>query len=350
MRPDSTLRPEKPPRGLILSTGEDVPQGHSLRARLLVIEVDPSDVNLERLTLCQRDAVAGLYAQATAAFVRWLAPQYGEIIGCLPTERSALREAVIAAGVHPRTPGVIADLALGLRYFLRFAMSTGALEGDEAERLWQDAWRELLAVGAAQVGHQRVSDPAQRFVELLSAAIGSGQAHVAAANGSRPDRGTRGSCDFQPPTAWGWRTNSASGTTPQGARVGWLAGDDLYLDPEVSFATVQRLARDQGEGFAITGATLRKRLHEHGLLASIDETRNRLVVRQTLESRRRAVLHLRADALTPEDATHSAQRAQNSAEGGPTGPSGPFPGRPIPPLHESIASLSPTCDDSQANG
>jgi hypothetical protein len=84
MLPDSTLRPEKPPRGLILSTGEDVPQGYSLRARLIVIEVDPSDVNLERLTLCQGDAVTGLYAQATAAFVRWLAPQYDEIYALFP--------------------------------------------------------------------------------------------------------------------------------------------------------------------------------------------------------------------------------------------------------------------------
>ena len=31
MRQDSTLRPAKPPRGLLLSTGEDVPRGHSLR-------------------------------------------------------------------------------------------------------------------------------------------------------------------------------------------------------------------------------------------------------------------------------------------------------------------------------
>ena len=41
MRADGSLRPAKPPRGLILSTGEDVPRGQSLRARLLVLEVSP---------------------------------------------------------------------------------------------------------------------------------------------------------------------------------------------------------------------------------------------------------------------------------------------------------------------
>ena len=42
MRPDTTLRPEKPPRSLTLSTGEDVRRGQSLRARMLILELAPS--------------------------------------------------------------------------------------------------------------------------------------------------------------------------------------------------------------------------------------------------------------------------------------------------------------------
>ena len=34
---DGTMRPTRPPRGLILSTGEDVPRGHSVRARALIV-------------------------------------------------------------------------------------------------------------------------------------------------------------------------------------------------------------------------------------------------------------------------------------------------------------------------
>jgi hypothetical protein len=45
MRPDGTLRPNRPPRGFIISTGEDVPRGQSLRARMLVVEVGPGDVD-----------------------------------------------------------------------------------------------------------------------------------------------------------------------------------------------------------------------------------------------------------------------------------------------------------------
>jgi hypothetical protein len=58
MQADGTLRPVKPPRGLVLSTGEDTPRGQSLRSRLFVLEVDPSTVNWERVTACQLDAGA----------------------------------------------------------------------------------------------------------------------------------------------------------------------------------------------------------------------------------------------------------------------------------------------------
>jgi hypothetical protein len=74
MRADTTLRPPRPPRGLTLLTGEDVPRGQSLRGRLLVLEVGPKALDWQRLTTCQRDAADGRYAAALAGFIRWLAP------------------------------------------------------------------------------------------------------------------------------------------------------------------------------------------------------------------------------------------------------------------------------------
>jgi hypothetical protein len=47
-RPDGTVRPIKPPRGLFLSTGEDTPRGHSLHARKLALEISRDELNWER--------------------------------------------------------------------------------------------------------------------------------------------------------------------------------------------------------------------------------------------------------------------------------------------------------------
>src|SRR5205807_451402 len=62
-RLDSTtkLREPKPPRALILSTGEDVPRGQSVRARLLILELSKNCVGAGDLTGRQKDAIAGLY-------------------------------------------------------------------------------------------------------------------------------------------------------------------------------------------------------------------------------------------------------------------------------------------------
>jgi hypothetical protein len=77
-RLDSTakVRESKPPRGLIISTGEEIPRGHSVRAQLLVLELSRDAIKPDKLTECQKAAEAGLYAEAMGAFVRWIAGSY----------------------------------------------------------------------------------------------------------------------------------------------------------------------------------------------------------------------------------------------------------------------------------
>jgi hypothetical protein len=76
---DATLRPTKSPRGLILSTGEDIPRGHSTRARLLVVELTENNLDWKRLTACQEEARKGLYAKALAAHLQWLAARHDSL-------------------------------------------------------------------------------------------------------------------------------------------------------------------------------------------------------------------------------------------------------------------------------
>jgi hypothetical protein len=296
MRADTTLRPEKPPRALIVSTGEDVPRGQSLRARMLVLELSPGDLDWKRLTKCQRDAAVGLYARAMTGFVRWLAMRYEDVRASLRKERAALREWASVSTQHKRTPGIVADLALGLRHFLLFAHDAGVLGDEEAELLWLRGWVALGEAAATQGQLQAAGEPTRRFSELLSAALVSGRAHVAGPDGDEPEG----------PGAWGWR-RAAVGTgdhereewRPMGERVGWVEGDNLYLLPEAAYAAVQKQGRDSGDALTVTERTLRKRLHERGLLLSVEGSRPTLAVRRTLGGRRRGVLHLSADFLSP---------------------------------------------------
>jgi hypothetical protein len=62
----------------------------------------------------------------------------------------------------------------------------------------------------------------------------------------------------------------------------------------------QLVGRDVGEVLPVSESTLRKRIHEKGLLASIDEARQTLTVRRTVGGSSKGVLHLLRITLLPE--------------------------------------------------
>jgi hypothetical protein len=285
MRPDAGLRPSRSPRGLIVSTGEDVPRGQSLRARMLVLEITPGDLgqpgNAAELTRCQDDACKGLYATSLAGFLRWIAPKYGNLRGDLRAGAAKLRQRLPAYG-HARTPGLLAELYLGLQYFLDFAADCGAITPEELEAQLERGWQALKVAGAAQAEQAASGEPGRRFLQLLAAAMTSGRAHLADKNGNVPD------C----PERWGWRTEQGCQPRAIGERVGWLDEGEMYLDPDASFAAVKQLADDQGENFAISANTLRRRMNEQGLLSSRDNTRGKLTIRRSFQGERREVLHI----------------------------------------------------------
>lgn len=287
LRADGTLRPSRPPRGLLVSTGEDVPRGQSLRARMLVLEVGPGAVDWSRLSGCQRDAAAGLYSQTLAAFISWLAPRLDDVHARMNGAIERLRPALARSAAHPRSRDSLLQLALGLDVFLAFAVDVDVLSAAEADLIWHRAWVALRVVGRIQGSHQTHADPVVHFLRLLTAALAAGRVHVATGAGEAPEV----------PAAWGWRHDPDGHWRPMGERVGWLEGDDLYLIPEATYGAAQRLGRDEGESLAVTLHTLKRHLRDRGLLASTDAGREVLTVRRTLEGARREVLHLHAKTL-----------------------------------------------------
>jgi len=294
MRSDATLRPARPPRGLIISTGEDVPRGQSLRARVFVLDMGPKDLDWGALTECQGDALDGTYAKALAGFVQWLAPHYQQIRASLRKEVAGLQQWAVRGTTHRRTPQIVANLTIGLQYWLRYAQDSGAITSEEALAILRRCWLGLGEAAADQFHHQGSNEPTGRFLALLSSAIGSGRAHVAAQDGTEPDQ----------PAMWGWREHTLGGPElssewrPSGECIGWLDGENLLVDPDASYAVVQRLARDQGDSLNVTVRTLAKRLKEKGFLASTDVSRQTLTVRRSLGRRRRDVLHFAAEVVS----------------------------------------------------
>ena len=167
LRPDGELRPAMAPRGLILSTGEDVPTAHSIRARLLVLEMPAGGMDWDALTDCQAAAREGQFARVMSAYLQWIAGHYERLQELRPVRTAALRALATTSGCgHRRTPSIVAELAHGLEVFLVFAREVGALDETEAQDLWERAWKALGQASAAQTEHLESADPVLRFREL----------------------------------------------------------------------------------------------------------------------------------------------------------------------------------------
>lgn len=168
-RLDSTakLRESKPPRALILSTGEEIPRGQSVRARLLILEISKGEISASTLTGCQRDASDGLYAECMAGFLQWVAGRYVETRTAFDAKVSEYRTKAVSAGVHARTPDIVASLQAAFDFYLQFAVASGAIDTSDAENLSDRCWNALGEAAAAQAKHQGETEPAVRFLSRV---------------------------------------------------------------------------------------------------------------------------------------------------------------------------------------
>ena len=259
------LREPKPPRALVLSTGEDIPRGQSVRAQA------PDSGACQRRH--QRPAILpnARKMHGTAATPKpWVASCNGWLAG---TRRRGTRSTgrslnigppPCAISAHARTPEIVANLQAGFEMYLEFCVASGALGGAERDDLKKQCWEALRAAATAQAKHQAATEPTARFLESLRACLSSGRAHLQSREGTMPER---------MPGACGWRSTSTGNWSPLGDCVGWVEGDAIYLESTAAYRVVQTAGRDVGEQLAVTEQTLRKRLHEKGLLASVDEKR-----------------------------------------------------------------------------
>lgn len=288
---DGNTRSPKPPRGLLLSTGEDIPSGQSLQARILALEVASNSVDFSLLSKAQAEASSGTYAQAMAGFIHWLAPHFDEVQERLRMERPALRDSLTLTDAHRRASGIYADLLFGFGLLLEYGKEIKALSAEEEHALMEQCEEALRMVIFAQSHHQSASNPARQFIRWLSSALMSGRAHLTDLAGGMPVRAE----------LWGWKQTNI-GRMPQGKQIGWVDEENIYLDFPSAFAAVQVFSNEGGESFLISEIMLKKHLYEKGVLASTELRggKRRYLVRRLINGVRRDVLHLQADTLFTE--------------------------------------------------
>lgn len=97
----------------------------------------------------------------------------------------------------------------------------------DRDSYWKMIWSALGEAATAQDGHHLASEPARRYIELVSTALASGRAHLATPGGDAPQG-----------AGWGWQPTN-DGSRPRGQRIGWLENEQVYLEPAAAFAVVK---------------------------------------------------------------------------------------------------------------
>jgi len=241
MNADTTTRPGFPARGLVISTGEQLPSGQSIVGRLLPVEVLPKTTDLEKLTAAQNQDAA-LYPYALANYLLWLAANWQDIKDKYHEwhreQRNSVRSS-LKGDFHARTPEMFAHLLVGIRLALTYAAEQNVISENQASAMLAQAKQELLTLAAAQSEHVADEVPAVKFIHAIKAMLARGDYYI---EGATPN----------PPENAKW--------------LGWCDQDFYYLQSEVTYNAVSEFLRREGGLLGLKAKALNAQLAYHGLI------------------------------------------------------------------------------------
>jgi hypothetical protein len=277
MGADGKLKAGFFPRGLIMSSAESTPRGHSDLARMVVIEVRKKLVD----SLAKSEAFygaadkgrEGVYALALAAYIQGLAGGLDTVEVGSKTHRERIRTlAPCFEGAHGRTGRNAAELAYGWEVFLSFAVAVGAITEHEAGKLWGRVGAALSATSEDQGDYLKEADPIERALRILSGLLSSGKGYLEdLKTGLTPPSNIAPMCGYQRRED----QNGGESFYPRsgGKLLGWYAkegGDSwAFFDPEVLHAALQDVAMSQGvvlEDSSKLYTNMRDTMHPRGLM------------------------------------------------------------------------------------
>jgi DNA polymerase I-like protein with 3'-5' exonuclease and polymerase domains len=275
LQSDCSARPERPPRALVLSTGEDVPSGESIQARLVVVQMRPGDVDLAKLTELQKNRQR--LPHAMLGYILWLKSQMKGLRTTMEKRFIELRGELHQQGQHLRVPAALAHLLLAMEYFCLFAKDVGVLDDKEGAALLHKARAALIANAVEQSRAAVDANPVHRFVDVLRMLLMQGKVKT---------------------------VDVASALdAAEGKGIGWEDKDYLYLVPDAVYQEVVEALRARGQARPIAPRMLWSRLVDEGFVLKGDQegrsTRKKLV--GGLKGSRERLLWFRRDALNLRD-------------------------------------------------
>lgn len=280
------------PRGLIISSGEDTPEGQSVRARMHIIEMSPGDISVAELTKCQKRRKQ--YVVAMAAFIADMcdtqAPditKQGQLLKPeIQVRVDEIRDLLVSIG-HARTPAMLARLMATAEVVLDWAAERGFISREKASKHQEEARQAIMKSGMDQKKHLETADPVMILQNALRTGLVNLKGHLRTLSGGVPTQ----------PDRLGWTMVAQADETPRykahGPCIGWIdwTDDTVYFEADSAFTMAKKEA---GAELSVTKPTAWKRLKDAGMLKRVDSARSRNTIRVTADGHTRNVVALGA--------------------------------------------------------
>jgi hypothetical protein len=279
MRRDTTMQNDLSPRCMALATAERLPEGHSNSARMFLVSIPPMSPQELRVIgdqLSPHQENTGLYSQAMAAYLQWLATQWSRLSRELRPRFHTLRAQAQQTGCHAREPAQVAYLQLAWETFSQCAVDAGALSPEDRAALLQDTWRRLLEASEEHAALLTRENTVERFLGYLRAGLASKKIYV------------RDTTDGKPPDAsrWGWTEKvswdgGAKEYIPtqepeRALLIGYIDTDYIYLIPKTTQQYLHQAAKEEEKSWPVDATTLLRELDSAGVIKTKKETNGRL--------------------------------------------------------------------------
>lgn len=239
------------PRGLLISSGEQLPGGHSDTARYFPVAFSRELVNMEQLSLEQRNT--DTYRAAMYYYLSWLREAWQDLVPDMTRHLQVFRDKARDAqpdGIHSRLPEEVAALYIGFLSGLNAAVHYGAMDQVQADELASRGWEVLIRISAEQAKLIEEERPAEKFIEGLRTLLGSRIAIIR-------DR------------------NSLIEEIPPGQTlIGWTdenRPEFLYLNAGMAYKVVHQYYAQSGRPFTFNATAVYKDLERQGYLAIIGD-------------------------------------------------------------------------------
>jgi len=251
---DGSLRTSHDPRGLVISTAEQLPPNPSIHPRLFAIEIHPGDITHgagSPLTQAQTHDAA-LYPMAMAGYLTWLSGQMDGLTAQLHTRRDVRIAEATQTMQHLRSPMNVATMYIGWEMGMTYLHDMGIIDDDQYSGWLQYGWDILLKVGDLQDSDiNREEDPIRLYFEAIDNILMQGVGYLR--HRDAPDNPAT-----DKPTIANRQTNASF--------LGWYDDNYWYMLDKPAYNAVMDFYRHGGMSFPDSARGVKIKLMERGML------------------------------------------------------------------------------------